>query len=137
MLKDTFNCDFTSLLAIVNQSNEITRAKKQNRFITNQIYPLTKSFLQNYYLNSSFASYKKTFNDVNCAAKVYSYFLATYGYSSEGEAQKAGAAFQTNSSGLGLLGLFDLDLGFNLGDLLKNYWWILALIGVGYYIKEK
>ena len=138
MFKDVvLNCDFSSLLNVVNQQSEIIRAKKQNRFITNNLYPLTKNFLQSYYLNSPFTSYKKTFKDVECAAQVYSYFLMTYGYSSEAAvAQNAGSAFSPNSSGLGLLGQFNLDLGFNLGELLKSYWWILALIGVIYISKD-
>ena len=137
MLRDVvLNCDFDSLLSVVNQQSEINRAKKQNRFITQNLYPLTKNFLQGYYLNSPFPIAKRTFNDVDCAAKVYSYFLQTYGFTSEGEQQLAGQAFSPNSSGLGLLGQFNLDLGFNLGELFKQYWWILLLIGVVYIYKD-
>jgi len=117
-------CGFAELLPFINSATEKNRAMTFNRKIKASFYPLTKSVLQNHYLNTNYSNLKKTFKSVDCAADVYSYFVQTYGMpvgSSSGTSGAAGA----NSSGLDPFGFTNLDLGFNLGRF-SWLWFLLA-----------
>lgn len=115
-------CGFAELLPFINSATEKSRAITFNRKIKSSFYPLTKQFLQNYYLTTNYAELKKSFKSVDCAADVYSYFVQTYGMPVGSPSGTSGAA-GANSSGLGPFGLVDLDLGFNLGQF--SWLWLL------------
>jgi len=117
----TLECDWFKLLPVVNNTDEINRVKKINPNIKLAPYPLTRQFLNNYFLNSEF-NIKSQFT-FDCAASMYSYFLNTYGYSPGGAsnfpiATGAGGA----SSGLNPAGFINVDLFPP---------WLLALLLVG------
>jgi hypothetical protein len=119
-------CNFATVLSYANSSNGIATAMRLNKNINPGLYPLTENSLKNYYYSSDYSNLKKTFKDANCAADAYSYFLQSYGLTNYHGTSGASGASGANSSGLNPFGLFDLDLGFNLG---KFSWLWLVLVG--------
>jgi len=128
-------CGFPELLPFINSATEKNRAINFNRKIKASLYPLTKIFLQQHYLNTNYSNLKKTYKNVDCAADVYSYFISSYGQpvgSSTGTPGATGA----NSSGLNPFFGADVNLGFNFGSLGSWLW--LLLIGAGaLYLNRK
>lgn len=126
-------CSFDVILSFANSETEKQRAKKQNSNLKLVAYPLTKNFLQTYYLSTNFSNLKKTFTDINCAADVYSYFVMSYGYKTG--TNSGGASGAGQSSGLNPFSPFKVDLGFNFGSF-GSWLWII-LLGYGIYKATK
>ena len=136
MLRDDIfykQCDFDIILSFANSESEKQRARSQNINVKNAPYPLTKNFLQQYYLSKDYSNLKNTFKDVNCAADVYSFFVMTYGLKVGSNSNGASGAGQ--SSGLNPFSPVKVDLGFNFGSF-GSWLWIL-LIGFGIYKATK
>jgi hypothetical protein len=128
-------CDFSVLLPFMNSQTEKMRVLNFNKKIKSSFYPLTKSFLQDYYLKTNYSHLKKSFKNVNCAADVYSYFVQTYGMP-VGTSIGGNGAASANSSGLNPFFGAGVDLGFNLGSIGSWLW--LFLLGAGFiYLNKK
>lgn len=126
-LKDdnfSLECDYNTILNFANSQNGIASAMRINKNINPGLYPLTEIALKNYYNSSNYSNLKKTFKNIDCAADVYSYFVQSYGVQF-GSGTEPGGAAGANSSGLNPFGLFNLDLGFNLGGI-SWLWWLVA-----------
>jgi len=118
-------CDFETVLRFANSATEKRRVLSFNRKIRSSFYPLTKSVLQNHYLNTNYTELKNTFKNVDCAADVYSYFVQTYGMPVGSPSGSSGAA-GANSSGLNPFFGAGVDLGFNFGAVGSYFWLLLA-----------
>lgn len=123
-------CDFNIILSFANSDAEKRRAVYQNKNLKSAPYPLTKNFLQSYYSNAAFSNLKKTFNNINCAADVYSFFVMSFGYR-EGSGTSTGGASGAQSSGLNPFSPVKVDLGFTFGSF--GVWLWILLIGIGVY----
>jgi hypothetical protein len=131
----TLECDYATLLNFINTPVEKNRAIRYNRNIKASLYPLTENFLRSVYLNTDYSNLKDTYNNINCAAGVYSYFLMSYGRTVNAGTTASGATSGNNSSGLNPFGLFNADLGFNLGGI-SWLWWLLIAAGVYKVVKK-
>lgn len=78
----TLECDWIKLLPVANSEHERNRVLQINPNVRMAPYPLTRNFLNNYFMQSDF-NIKNKFN-YDCAASMYSYFLNTYGYTPGG-----------------------------------------------------
>ena len=136
MFKDNYSkeCDFAILLPYINSSVEKSRARILNKNVSLSLYPLTKNYLVNHYLNTNYSNLKKSFSNVNCAADVYSYFIQSYGYRI-GTGSDATAS-SAQSSGLNPFFGVNADLGFNFGSIGSYLWLILIGAGLLYWNKK-
>lgn len=124
-------CTWEPILLMANSTAERLRVERFNPSLRSAPYPLTREKLNLYYNQTDF--YLKRFHDYpDCASAMYSYFLATYGQTSQtsGGGSKAvpGKRGEGTSFGFNPLFGFDSPLGFWL--------WLLILTGGYFYFKK-
>ena len=127
-------CSWSVLMPFINSSSERNRAIGINPNIRVAPYPLTSTYLNNYFDNNVFdlQSFSETFYR-DCAASMYSYFLMTFGYS-PGTGGNNGKPLPARPGGQGIS--FGLNPFFGLFDLDNPLLWIL-LIAAGAVVVKK
>lgn len=129
----TLECDFNKILIFANSNAEKNRAISQNKNVRSAPYPLTREFLINYYNSTNFYL-KQFYKNSNCASDVYSYFVATYGATSQysgGTGSQASGAQTGGGSSLGLNPFFGLKL-----QEFPLFLIVLALAGAYLVLKD-
>lgn len=125
-------CDWIKVLSFANSSQGIESAKRQNKNITDAIYPLTRNYLNNYYISTNFENLKKSYKPYDCAAAMLSYWLMSYGYGVSGSGQNpyGGASGALPSTGFNPYGAFNWNV-------LPNWLWLALIIGLGLIVYDK
>jgi hypothetical protein len=127
MLNDPIlECNWDVTLPVYNSIEERNRVKKINPNLWSASYPLTRTFLNDYFNKNkfSFSSYSSFVYD--CAASMYSFFLMTYGYNQSGN-QGGASALPAVPGGGGIS--YGFNPFFGLFDIDNPLLWILLAIG--------
>lgn len=136
-LKDNPNleCDWTVLMPFINSNSERTRAISINNNIRVAPYPLTSTYLNNYFDNNKFnlANFNQTFYR-DCAASMYSYFLMTFGYSAGTGGNNPSLPVPARPGGGGVS--FGVNPFFGLFDIDSPLLWLLMAIAAGVIVKK-
>jgi hypothetical protein len=129
MIQDepVLECNWDVLLNFVNSPDEIRRAKRLNKYVSDINYPLTRSFLNNHY--DSTGHDKRSFS-YDCAASMYSYYLMFYGY----KVGSGSGALPASKGGQGVS--FGTNPFFGLFNLDSPWLWILIALGIVIAVKK-
>ena len=125
----TLECDWNKLLPVANGNHERNRVIQINPNVRMAPYPLTRNFLNDYFMRSNF-TIKNQFN-YDCAASMYSYFLNTYGY------QPGGGGNFPIPTGAGGASSGINPAGFINADLFPPWLLGLLLVGVIVFFKTR
>lgn len=125
-------CDWNLTLPVYNSNAERYRVKQINSNLSLAKYPLTREYLNRYYLTTDFPSLKKTITQYDCAGAMYSYFIMSFGTATGngGNGSKPGATgANPYSTGFNPYGLIDWDL-------LPSWLWLLLLAAGALLVKK-
>lgn len=126
-------CDWNKVLSIYNSNTERNRVKQINPNLSVAKYPLTRDYLNSYYVSTNYESLKKSITQYDCASAMYSYFVMSFGTVdgiSGGNGSKPGATGASpHSTGFNPYGLIDWDF-------LPSWMWLL-LLAVGVITAKK